>query len=670
MGAVVCVCVALAARPGECQLGSWPQVLAVPAPAPEPDSNATAYGSDQSLYIHTFKSKDSLCIMSNDAVWGVNQNVDYALTNDSRFNTKDQFYDLSGGFVRKGLPLGLSAGLEWAPVLIVNKRTSREGGLGSIEAGPVVSANPWGIPVFIHGGGTARGWTDSVGVVSMSRYDSLSRDKGFYVGADIGSQVKPLPFLPLIVNVRGYGRSMGTSKLVSGTGFALLYLRLPTGDSCFALYADSLTNGRDAFLGQDQGKPHFINDPDKTERSYQVTAGIRGHPRLFVVPGVVYSYNERTLSYHDVWGDKKNTDHSVYFMLATDSLFPVAYSGGIKIDWEREDKHSLSFDAGGGTEPLSPQLSILNLEGKLASLDDYRAFRVQMVHSLQKYFKNGMGAEYTFDISRYSKDYPVFYVSGRDTIRPDPPLDNDIIINRQKLTLVPIPASWGKASLFGEYSRNHTNYLKRKMSGNNAVDQLYRVGGNLGFVVAKRCTLSEAMSADAKVTEYVFPEVKRGSPPPYSRKWVSQLLLGLSATGWLTAAAEWKETYCDFGTWNAREYLDSTALAEMADPSAYRDYYAIRDKSWEHDLKLTLAATVPDVGQITAGCSYQYLDFREFDVTSRTYAPLSTAGTRVTPFASVSYQLDKRLQFFAGFAKTFDIHENYWDIHVSLSGVF
>lgn len=390
--AAAAACVALAVRPAPCQVNSWPQALVVPAPSPLADSNRTAYGSDQNLYIRTFKSKDSVTIANNSASLSVNQNVDYELINDSRFNTEDQFYDLSGRFVKKRLWLGLSVGLEWTPVLILNQRTSREGILGSIEAGPVLEANPFGIPVGVHGGGTARGWTDSIGVVNAAEYGSLSRDKGFYAGGDIGSPVQPLPFLPLIVSVRGYGRAMGTSRLVSGTGFAFFHARLLTGDSCFAVYADSLTNGRDAFLGQAQGKPQFIDDPEKTERSYQVSAGIKGKPRFFLVPEAVYSYTEHTLSYRDVWGDKKNTDHSVNFFLGTDSMFPVTYGGGIKIDWERQNKHSLSGSEG-GSEPLTPQLNLMNLEGKLNSLDDYTGFRVAMIHTLQKYFGNGMGAE-------------------------------------------------------------------------------------------------------------------------------------------------------------------------------------------------------------------------------------------------------------------------------------
>ncbi len=668
--AIAAAYVLCARGPGFGQINQWPLELGIPVRPPAPDSNRTVYGSDQSLYIRTFKVRDSVNIQENTPLYGVNQNVDYALSNDSWFNTTDQFFDLSGDAMKKGLPLGMSAGLEWTPVLILNKRTSSQGILGSVEAGPLLTFAPLSIPMMIHGGATARGWNDDIGALSANQYGTLSRDKGFYAGAELGSPVHPVPFLPLIVTVKGYGRSMETSKLVSGTASALLYLGMPTGDSLFALYADSLTEGRDAFLGEDQGKPSFIDDPEKTERSYQVSAGFRAKPRLFLVPGAVYSYTEHTLSYPGAWGNKKNTDNAVNLLLRTDTLFFVSYQGGIKVEWEREDMNSASSAGTAGGAILPPQPQTTDFAGNLASLNDYLGYRVAMLNSISKYLQNGMGAEYTWDISRYSKDYPVSYVVNGDTVRQDPPLDNDIIVNRQRFTLVPIPSSWGKGSLFVEYSKNITNYIKAEMSGNNTVDWLYRVGGTAGFTVAQRCTVSEAMTADTKETDYAFPETKRGSPPPYSRKWSSQLLLNLVANRWLTLRTEWNETYSDFGTWNAKEYMDSTAFKTPQEAADYKDYYAITDKTWDHGIKLTVASNILNTCLVNAGCSYEYIDAREFNVADQTYALTYSAGTRVTPFVSLSYELNRQLVFYANFARTFDIKDKYWDIHVSLKGTF
>jgi hypothetical protein len=652
------------------QAGEWPLQLSIPQPLVVTDSNRVEYGSDQNLYIRTFKAKDSLAILKNTASYGVNQNFDFELENDSWLETKGQYFDLSGEAIKKGLPLGISAGLEWTPVLLLMQKSSWQGMLGSIEAGPVVKFAPFGIPVTLHGGASGRGINDSLSSISTSQLGQLQRDKGYYAGAELGAPAKPIPFLPLYVNANGYGRSMGTSKLLAGTASALLYYGFPSGDSLFARYDDSLTNGRDAFLGQAQGKPHVIDDPEKNERSFQVLAGIRGKPRYFFMPGAYYSYSEHTLSYTGEFGNRKNTANAVSAVLKTDPLFPVTYSGGITITWEREDRHAFFASQASGGMSLPTNLFMKDREGNVVSLDDNRGYRISMVHSLSKYFSNGMGAEYTSDISRYSKDYPNFFVVNGDTMRRDPPLDNDIIINRQKVTLVPIPSAWAKMTLFGEYSKNLTNYIRKEMSGNNTIDWFYRVGGTFDATIFERCTLSEALSADAKVTRYVFPETKRGKPPPYSRKLSSLAVLDAAVTGWLNLKTEWGETYWDYGTWNGREYLDSSSLALAQQAAAYKDYYAIVDKTWQHSLTLSAAVRLFDLCFINAGCSYQYLDVRQFDQVTREYSLTNYAGSRVSPTASLSYQIGPQLLFKAAVVRTFDIRDKFWDVHVSLNGAF
>jgi hypothetical protein len=666
----VTIIAAITAWPLFGQAGEWPFLLGIPRPAVATDSNRTEYGSDQNLYIRTFKAKDSLAISKNTASYGFNQNFDFELTNDSWFDTKDQYFDLSGETIKKGFPLGISAGLEWTPVLLLKQKSSLQGMLGSVEAGPVVKFAPLGIPISLHGGASGRGINDSLTSISTSQLGLLQRDKGYYAGAELGAPAKPLPFLPLYINANGYGRSMGTSKLLAGTASALFYYGFPSGDSLFARYDDSLTNGRDAFLGQAQGKPHVIDDPEKNERSYELLAGIRGKPRYFFIPGAYYSYSEHTLSYAGEFGNRKNTANTVGAVLKTDPLFLVSYSGGITLTWEREDRHAFFASQTSGGSNLPPNLFMIDREGNVVSLDDNQGYRISMIHSLSKYFSNGMGAEYISDISRFSKDYPNFFVVNGDTVRRDPPLDNDIIINRQKVTLVPIPSAWAKMTVFGEYSKNLTNYIRKEMSGNNTIDWFYRVGGTFDATIFERCTLSEALSADAKVTRYVFPETKRGKPPPYSRKLSSLAVLDAAVTGWLNLKTEWGETYWDYGTWNGREYLDSSSLALAQQAAAYKDYYAIVDKTWQHSLTLSAAVRLFDLCFINAGCSYQYLDVRQFDQVTREYSLTNYAGSRVSPTASLSYQIGPQLLFKAAVVRTFDIRDKFWDVHVSLNGAF
>jgi len=112
---IASVCAMLAWQPAAGQVNAWPQFLVVPAQPAAADSNRTVYGSDQNLYIHTFKSRDSVSIQSNTALYGVNQSVDYELKNDSWFDTKDQFTIFRGAwfgrncrwtFCRSGMDAG------------------------------------------------------------------------------------------------------------------------------------------------------------------------------------------------------------------------------------------------------------------------------------------------------------------------------------------------------------------------------------------------------------------------------------------------------------------------------------------------------------------------------------------------------------------------------------
>jgi hypothetical protein len=291
-----------------------------------------------------------------------------------------------------------------------------------------------------------------------------------------------------------------------------------------------------------------------------------------------------------------------------------------------------------------------------------------MTNSFSKYLTNGMGIEYVLDMSRYSQDYPNYYLTNGRIVRSG--LDMDIIVNRHRVAVVPLPASWAKTSLFYEYSKNQRNFLKKESSGQNTVDWLYRVGGNADVTVFDRCTLSEAMSADAKVERFTFPEMHKGNPPPYSRKWSSLLLLDYNAMPWLTVKTEWNETYWDYGTWNGRDYVDSTAFASAGEAAAYREYYAILDKSWEHGVKLTAALRLFDVWQANLGCSYLYRDVRAYDVIKKEYAPTASAGNQISPFGSVLYEAGHGLVFKASVVRTFDIIDKFWDVRVSLNGVF
>jgi len=664
MRTLILVCPAIAilfalVSPCAGEVPQWPPVLGLPQAAVAVDSNGIRAGTEQSLYIRRLKSMDSLSIMKNTPGYGVNQTVDYELTNDYWSDTRDQLLDLSGEAVRKGLPLGMSAGLEWSPVLIYNKYTSSFGLLGSMEAGPVIRFHPLGVPVMIHAGGAARAWNDSLGhSLSSASYDDFYRDKGYYAGAELGSNIIPFMRMPMFLNFKGYGRSLESSRLIAGTGSVLLYHALANGDSLFGLYSDSLVNGN-SVLGQYGGRPRFINDPTRTERGYEISAGYKGSTRLFLNPSAVLSYNRHVLSYNDARSslpDRASTDYAVLAMLQTVPGFPVTYAGGFRIEWG--DERTL-------TTLLPSAASAYALD---INLDSYTSYKVTLDQCASKYFSNGIGAEYSFDISRSSRAYPNFYVQSGDTIMSNN--DNDIIVNKQKLTVVPVPSSWGPTTVYYEFSKNLSNYIRSEKSGQNTIDWFYRLGGTYRNTVFQSCTLSEATSAEAKVTRYAFPVMNRGNPPPYSRKWTALTIANMALTKKIACAAEVNETYSDNGTLNGRDYLDTVQLQDTALTVSYRDYYAIVEKLWAHSVKLSLSFHLVPSLSITTGCAYQLNDAKSFDPVSNDYSSAGSAGRRISPFGVMEFIFKKHLNGKASITYNFDTKENFWDILISLNGEF
>ncbi len=643
------------------QVLEWPALFALPHENPASDSNCVQLGTEQGFYLKSLKSADSIMILRNSPKYGISQNAMYELTDDYWSGARNQFLDLSGEAVKKWLPLGLTAGLEWRPVLLYQRQSSSLGALGALEAGPVMRLRPFGIPVMLHAGGTARAWEDSL--FDIDHYDEMNRDKGMYGGIELGDPNAPIVHMPLVLNFKGYGRSMGTSNLVAATGYALLYHVMPTGDSLFALYTDSLVNGN-AQLGQTGGKPRLLDDPSRNERAFQLSAGVKGSPRLFLVPAAVFSYNQHSLVYLNQLNlslDRKSRDYTLRLLLSTLPDFPITYCGGFRIDWENQQRLN--------GNPAAARGVASDLGSAQIDLDDYNAYHVSMVHNLSKYFSNGMGIAYSFDISRFSREYPLsFYLRGSDTIGTNN--DNDLIVNKQKVTIVPIPASWGNATLYYDFSRNLSEFIKQDKSGKNETDWLYRIGATYKNTVFGRCTLSEATSADANITRYVFPAMNRGSPPPYSRKWTSLTIADVPLARRASASMELNETYSDDGTLNSREYLDTALLQNKEFMAAYQDYYAIYTKIWIHQIKAAVLLRAMEKLSVNVGCAYQLNDARNFDALRLTYGPTPQAGRRISPFTLLEFQASKRLAGKAAITYNFDTYMNFWDVRITLNGEF
>ena len=642
----------------------WNAGLVIPERVSVGDSNGIHFGAQQGLYIKKFTSKDSVLVNKNTGNYGLRQSADYSLTNDYWLLSQEHSFDLSGEIEKKHLPLGISCGLEWSPVFLYNTHSSVKSLLGSFELGPVVRFESFPVPVAVHVGGALRAWNDSLySSLSQMSYMDLQKDKGMYAAMEIGRHDERLFNLPLFASFTGYGRSMSTSKLIAATGSVLAYQPLDNGDSLFGAYSDSLLNGRNAFLGQSGAKPHFIEDPLKIERSYQLSAGYKGAAKLFLEPSLLFSYSEHTLSYPietNLLSDRKNTDYSAVALLSAVPSFPLSYNGGIKIDWENEDKLY--------GKTLSTVANATDEDSLKINLEDYDAYRITMTQAVSKFWANGIGLEYDFDISRFTRNYPNYYTKNSDTVRNTN--DNDLIVNKQKLTVVPIPSVWGNATLYYEFSKNLSNYIRKEKSGQNTIDWLYRVGATYKNTVFARCTVSEAVSADAKVTRYAFPSINRGNPPPYSRKFTSLTVLNTSITKKISISAEINETYSDNGTLNSREYLDTIKLADPEFMKTYQDYYAIDEKLMMHTIKFACIVNPVDSWYTTLGCAYLLNDAKIYDILTNTYGTSPSAGRRVSPFFKLSKVLGKGIGGNAEITYNFDTNESFWDVLISISGEF
>ena len=142
----------------------WPPLLSVPQAdtSHHADSNRVTVGGCQTYFDKVVKSKDTIVLHKNTPACGVDQLVNYEYNTDFTSHTNDHYFDLSGQVTKKNLPYGITAGLEWTPVLIVRKREKTSAVDATIESGPVLQFSAFGIPMKAHAGGAARMWNDSL----------------------------------------------------------------------------------------------------------------------------------------------------------------------------------------------------------------------------------------------------------------------------------------------------------------------------------------------------------------------------------------------------------------------------------------------------------------------------------------------------------------------------
>ena len=71
-------------------------------------------------------------------------------------------------------------------------------------------------------------------------------------------------------------------------------------------------------------------------------------------------------------GERRNTDQSVAFLLGSDPSFYINYSGGLRVDWEREEKLF------GSTINMSGPADSSELDTLKVKLNDYTGYKAAM----------------------------------------------------------------------------------------------------------------------------------------------------------------------------------------------------------------------------------------------------------------------------------------------------
>lgn len=591
-------------------LFSWPEWFLPPVPEDNEDTSRLVIGTQQEVYGQTVESFDSLQWRYADSSQVFLQRAQYELTRIRE--TQNQFLDLSGRYVRETfLGRAMSLGLDWSPWLVLSQRSATNGGFeATIDVGPVLEAQPWGIPLELRGGFSAKAWNNSIPADLIdTRYEDFHGAPGGYGGLRVGEPGwRPFDEVPFYGSLSAFGRSVEDAGLAVVLGSVLYGQGIPSGDSLFIYASDSLGNGRDPSLSEvADGKTRFIDTPWRIENALHVAAAFKGAQRFYLVPALIYALDQRLVTHPDEptpLNDRKNTVNSLTFTAETDTSFIVRYRGGIRFELQDEDKLFRWDLMELASRPNAGMLLLKNNE-------DYDGTVAIMEHSLSVPFRNGMELAYAYSISRHSKAY-------RNEL-PDSTIfnyeDNDRQRQEHALRTVFVNTDSWQGTLRGEYSRQVLNYVRAYRSGANRTHRGYLIEASLAHVRGERFQLSEVLTAEANTTEYEYPSVHQGGDrdgaPPYSRRFTSLLSGSVRFNQQWMLTGEWRETYWDEGRWYGAEYFVDTAVIDSVPEKL--DYYAIERKATQYTIGLSLRYTPREGLLMELGSTLEDMFRREYD---------------------------------------------------------
>jgi hypothetical protein len=528
----------------------------------------------------------------------------------------NQYIDLSGKILKDSiLPGNGNLGLEWTPVSFLNVRQSGGGFQTTGDLGPLIEMNLYDFPIMIKGGISGNSWSDSLpSPISRSSIEDVHGDAGFYGACRIGDSLRPIPGTSLYANGGAFVRSINQAGLAVATGSALFAQGLGQGDSLFAYYGDSLSNGKENFWGATGvgNRQQYVNTPWRIARSFLAAGGIKSKERFGFQPSVIYSFAENSVAYptlQSVLSDVKQRMNSLNFQVGTRSSLPVLYQGGLKVSWGDEE---WLFGSDISELAFSNRVTPRQLDSLRVKLGDYRKYYALSDHALGITLPYGMQMTYKLSAYRDSRTYTFSYKYDSDNNGISDTIcnndDNDRITVNNHLGISCSQFHGMDAEAYGEYSIYTLNFLKKERSADNYTENGFRLGLNLQYRPSERFFIDERISADTEISDYLYKQMHLDpfDPPPYKRRFASLLSTVWNPFDGWELHGRWVENLYDNGFWYGSEYRKGDSLKKVS------GFYAIENKTIDYTLEAG-CAMVRTIFRLEVGCLFREIYDQRFE---------------------------------------------------------
>jgi len=659
------------------QSNLWPSVFMVPGQADNESQNDSSYLSisNRITILEMLKNESRVRWQKSDSRYKMEQNADYVLSNYN-VNTRNQYLDLSGSLLFNHFESNnLWLGLDWMPVAVYNKRQSGGVFQSKLDAGPVLRAEVFRIPLAVRAGVSANIWNENVSkAVFRSGFSGFNSDPGLYAGCEIGDPSQKLNFFPVYLNIKAIGRSINNNGLGIIMGSVLAAEQLQSGDSIFIYAGDSLSNGKELYLGESEGNTIYKPTPWNINHSMSAATGLKMKERLGFVPAAFYRFNLKSTSYPSdrfSLNDVKTVANSLNFQLSTSEIYFFDYSGGIEISWEDEDwLFTKKLGTALNTQVVADSQTIIENMQIKANVNDKNSIVSKTDHYFLIKFPRNFFLDYALGVNRDARMYNNHYLSGGEKTWNHNESDNVRILHHAGLFYE--EEKKVHLELYGDYKKTYSYYYRKERSGESRIRQGYKIGSRILYS-NNRFSIDEELYAECDITDYKFPYAHKDTldfyfdPPPYSRRVSSVMRTKWSIREDFHLTGMWIETYSDFGKWYGREYFEEEISKE---------YYAIESKTIDYLIQAGIEIDFDKIS-FSSACSFRDIYYRSYDFKSDSYTIEDLGdGYIFEPSMKLTHYSDKlRLQMSVGRRintkddSKWDFKKN-WDIAFIAEGRF